>query len=161
MPLVAASEFSQSYQRTAGGRSRRRTQNGSIKTAQHWNKIATDLSGSGHIPSGLSGLDYAQEMTLSCGGPRSISSASNIIVIPAQRRIDAGFEPFGFALFGDRAVATPVNIVTHTATLTAIAGASGYTIAYFPEIIVAAEEPVESFDRGSGLWRWQIQAEEA
>ena len=159
--LVAASEFTQGYQRVGGGRARSRRQNGTLKTSQHWTKIATELSGSGNVPFGLSDLDYSQNMTLSCGGPRSITSISNIIAIPAARRSDAGHTPFGFAIFDSYAVATPVSMAANTATLTPVAGALSYTVSYFPELIVAVEEPAESLNRSSGVWSWSISAEEA
>ena len=159
--LVAASDFTQSYQRVGGGRARRRTQNGTLKTSQHWTKVATELSGSGNIPFGLSDLDYSQDMTLSCGSPRSITSVSNIIAISANRRSDQDHTPYGFAIFKDRAVSTPASIAANTATLTPVEGALSYTVSYFPEIVVAVEEPVESLNRASGLFSWSISAEEA
>ena len=159
--LVSAADFTQSFRRVGGGRVRRRTQNGGVKTAEHWNKLSTSITGSGRIPSGLSGLDYNAQMELSSGSPESITSASNVIVIPANRRSDTDHDPYGFAVFSDHVIATPVSISGDTATLTPIANAQGYNIAYFPKITVVAEEPVESFNRSQGIFSWSIQAEES
>jgi len=158
--LVSATEYTEVYDRVDNGQARHRTQNGSLKRSIHWRKTAISISGSGHIPAGLSGLDYSLDLEFSAGRTRSITSNSNVIAIPTTRRVDIGFEPCGFALFNNQAIPTPINLVGDIATLTPVANALDYQINYYPKILVAAEDPNDSFNRGVGDFRWSIDMEE-
>lgn len=161
VPLVAASEFTQGFSRVGGGRTDRRTLNGTDKICVHFKKIATDISFSGRVASGLSALNTDVQTLMSSGAPIAIESSSNIIVIPTERRADADHTPFGFALFSDRVQATPLSISGDTATLTLVTGATLYSVSYFPEFMVTIKGINESVNRSGGIFSTQITAEEA
>jgi len=158
--LVSATEYTEIYDRVDDGSINHRTQNGNLKRVIHWRKTSIDISGGGHMPSGLSGLDYTLDLEFSAATTQSITSSSNVIAIPAERRIDIGYEPCGFALFENQAKPTPVNMAGDIATLTPVANALDYMVKYYPKIIVAAEEPNDSNNRGTGNHRWSIAMEE-
>lgn len=103
------------------------------------NKVGTRLSGSGPIPPGLLSLDFTASLLLKCAAERAINSASNAITIPAERRADAGYEPWGRAQIDNRWSPTPVAMSTNLATLTPVAGADLYQVLWFPEFQVFVE----------------------
>lgn len=158
--LVSAVEYTETYDRVDNGQARHRTQNGNLKRAVHWRKTSISISGSGHIPAGLAGLDYTLDLEFSAGTTRSITSSSNVIAIPAERRVDVGYEPCAFALFNNQAIPTPFVLVGDVATLTPVANALDYQINYFPKIMVASEDINDSINRGTGTNRWSLELEE-
>ncbi|MCP4342183.1 MAG: hypothetical protein GY799_25705 [Desulfobulbaceae bacterium] len=119
----------------------------------HVGKLRSTISGQGFIAAGISGLDYTQSMVLKCAKPRMISSATNVIDIPAARRADDA--PVGFAIVDGEQVSTPLNIVTDTATLTIVSGATAYQVEYVPEITVLAKLD-EGFGTSGGRHTWSL-----
>ena len=163
VPLTAALGLQQSISRVSGGSSTRRTMNGTAIHQANWRKLAINLSGDGWAPLGIGALDYDDPagLTLKCGLPCAVRSQSNVIALPVKRRTDAGYEPFARAHLADgREVDTPLSIVSHTATLTTVAGAIGYAVWYFPQLVVIAAEPEETFDGAGAASSWQLTAEE-
>ena len=126
------------------------------------------LTGAGWWPSGLESLDYDDPLTLLCGGPFTILSASNVIALPAARRTDAGYTPVGYArksgagaaVGGGELVPTPLSIATDAATLTPVSGATGYQVAYWPALTVIATPPTFEADLPGAAHRWTLTAEE-
>lgn len=160
VPVSAALGLQQQIS-VIGGASVLRMMNGAGLKQTHWQRLAVSLSGSGWAPLGLQSLDYSAPLTLKCGLPRVVRSQSLSIALPVGRRSDAGYEPFARAHLADgREVATTVSITTHTATVTAVAGAISYAVWYWPQLTVIASPPEETFDQASGDCSWSISAEE-
>lgn len=160
VPMTAALDLQQQITVT-GGASMRRMMNGAAIKQTQWQKLAVTLSGNGWCPLGLDALDYSGPLTLKCGLPRAIRSQSTSIALPVARRTDTGYEPFARAHLADgREVETAVSIAAHVATVSAVAGAVGYAVWYFPQLTVIASPPDESFDQGGAECSWSISAEE-
>ena len=166
VPVYAMTEISQTYSKQrASYRSRMR--NGDLKQRVIWPlsgaKLTTTISGNGIIPPGIGedGLvDYDGSIVISCVGHRGITSASNVITLPAARRSDAGSEPYGRALTPGGWRETPLALVGDTATLTAVSGAPQYQAVYFPELTCFADPPSEEHPQHGPVFRWTLIAEE-
>lgn len=167
VPIESALDFSQTYE-PLGGVARLRMMSGALVQQVGWRKLRTTLSGAGWWPSGLEGLDYDSALSLLCAAPRAILSASNVIALPAARRTDAGYTPIGHARLsggatavgGGELVPTPLTIAADVATLTAVAGATGYQVAYWPVLSVLADPPTMEADLPGAAHRWTLTAEE-
>lgn len=133
--------------------------NGDAVVQQVWQKLRVRVSGGGIVPAGLSGLDYTAQLTLKSSASRAIQSASNVITIPAARRVDTGYAPAGFAVVGGRYVPTAIALIGNVATLTAVTGASNYGVIYWPQLIVYARF-TSNMASASARHTWQIDAEE-
>lgn len=162
IPFRAANGFDQQVE-PIGASSLRRTINGTAIKQTAWaGKLRVTLQGDGWAPLGLQGLDYSAPLTLRCAIPEAIRSQVAAITLPAGRRSDPGYAPFGRAhLPGGAEVATPVSLVGDVATCTAVAGAIGYAVWYWPELIGYAEPPTRTGNAGRGEFGWQIVFEEA
>lgn len=136
-----------------------RMMNGAAIVQQHWRRLRVRAGGSGIVPAGLAGLDYTARHTLRSSATRAVQAAGSVIAVPAARRTDTGYAPRGYAVVDGRYYATPIDLVGDTATLTAVAGASGYGVIYFPELTVYAR-----FSQGASAagarHSWEIEAEE-
>lgn len=158
IPVQAAGDIEQTFE-PLGGSVLRRMKSGAAKKQTHWRKIKTRISGSGWIPPGLQGLNYDSPLLLKSVSSRALQAVGNVIAVPAARRTDAGYEPTGFAIVNGRYVPTPLALVVDTATLTAVAGAQGYGVRYWPQFNVYAEFSDSGRAMGS-TWTWQLDAEE-
>lgn len=154
--LDAAHSLSQSYE-DLGGRSLRRKLDGAALLQTQWRKTRTVISGSGRLPDGLAGLDYTASLSISCMAPRAVWSANTTVVIPAARRTD--WAPHAYAIVDGRHVRTDMAIVVNTCTLTAVSGAQGYMVAYYP-ILTCYAELRQTFDGRGPSAGWEIIAEE-
>lgn len=125
-------------------------------------KINTRISGnSAWAAAPLSGLDYSSAMTLKCAEPRAIHGATVSITIPSARRIDTGYTPRGYAVVGGSLVETTITgIVSNVCTLTAVSGATGYEVHYWPEITVHAKF-TESLASDTAHYAWALECREA
>ena len=157
IPLEANIGFKQTYgdvqQKTI-----HRMMDGTAKPQGTFSKLKPTLTGSGYSVHGLDGLDYDSPagLVLKCAEPRSIGSASNIIIIPAARRSDAGYEPIGIAIVNNRRVFTGIaSVSVNQYTVETRAGATAYQVAYYPQLTVIAHRP-----ESSGGLSWRIEAEE-
>lgn len=160
LPLPVGGVITQEYAEM-GGKALLRFANGAGLLQTAWTKLRTSISGTGAFPLGLDGVDWSAPVTLGCVAPRSIQSASNVITVPAARRTDAA--PYGFAITADNArlLPTPVAIAGNTATLTAVAGALGYQVYWYPLLTVLAPEGLSAtWDAAGAVATWQIVAEE-
>lgn len=158
VPLCAALELTQTYE-VIGGSAVMRMASGAAVKQSHWRRLRTTISGAGWVPPGLDGIDFDAAVVLKCTAPLSMSSASNVIVIPAARRSDTA--PFGFAhLPGGERRETPVSMSTDTATLTAVGGAVGYSVCWYPQLNVYAQAPTQTADPARGSVSWELVAEE-
>ena len=159
LTLYEALQYSQTFE-NIGGNILHRTLDGTGVKQTNWSKIKTTLSGSGGLPLGFTSLDYSGVITMKCGVQRSVTSASNVIAIPAGRRADSGYTPVAKKRVDGFFVDAVVSMVGNTATVTLDAAAEAYMVLYFPEINVFMNDPSESFDVGAASTGWSITAEE-
>lgn len=158
IPVEAAGDIEQTFE-TIGGSTLLRMMNGAAKKQTHWRKLRTRISGAGWTPPGLAGLDYDVPLLLKSCASRALQSTGNVIAVPAARRTDSGYTPTGFAIVAGRYVPTPLSLASNTATLTAVTGAQGYGVRYWPELTVYAEFSESNRAMGAS-WSWQLTAEE-
>lgn len=154
----ASTDLSQSYE-VFGGESMRRTLNGGGVKQTAWTKLRTVLRGRGRHPAGMDSLDYSGPLSLACIRPRDVYSATITVVLPAARRSDV--PPVAFAIVNGTYIRTTYSLSGNTATLTALPGAGGYVMYYFPLLTVYATAPREDFDARGILLGWELSAEEA
>ena len=161
VPILSVVDFTQSYD-DFGSSVIQRMMDGTGKKQTNWTKIKTTLSGRGWVPAGLDGVDFSNPagVLLKCAAAKMISSASNVAVLPADRRSDAGYEVRGYALVAGVRIDTTVGISTNTATLGAVAGATAYQFEYFPQIMVFAKLSSSGVDVTEANYSWRIEAEE-
>lgn len=153
-----ALQYSQDYS-NIGGSSVLRMMNGRAIKQTHWSKLTTTISGSGHLPPGLSTLDYSGELLLKCGATRSVTSLTTTVALPKYRNNDIGvpttdldfrmddvYVPQGRAFVDGFWEPTPVALAGNVATCTVVPGATRYRVDYFPEIVVYFEtEPTDGY----------------
>lgn len=159
IPQQGRHTFEQEYE-DLRGISFNRVANGDGILRETWSgKISTTISGEGWAPSAFANLGQGTHL-VKCAVPRAASSDTVTVTLPASRRSDAGHEPRGWALVGTNLVETTISgIVANVATLDAVAGAVGYRVTYFPQIIAA----ITVNDGGledDGNYSWRIEAEE-
>lgn len=159
VPVQTAGDIEQTFE-TVGGVYLGRKMNGVAYKQRNWRALKTVISGFGWAPAALGGLDYDPPLLLKSVGARSLQAAGNVIAVPAARRTESGYAPIGFAVVAGRLVATPLVLVDDTATLTAVTGAQGYEVRYWPQLTVYAEFRDTSRPR-EARWSWSIEAEEA
>jgi hypothetical protein len=89
--LYEAMKYSQSIE-PKGGFEVLRMQDGTALKQTNWTKNQITLSGSGGIPIGMGKLNFGLPITLSCGAPEVLKSATNSFALPSHRT-DTGYEP--------------------------------------------------------------------
>jgi len=153
--VESALDFSQSYELVEGSADVTLMSGRTVR--QVWyRKLRTTLSFTGWWPAGLDGLDFRAPLTLLCAAPRQIQSPTVTVTLPPDRRTDAGYTPQGYAIVrgqsrqvgGGDLVPTPLTLAGDVATLTAVDGAIGYEVAYWPALTVFAH--VDSMDSDIG-----------
>lgn len=157
--VEASDKISQSYEPIGGVATLRTIAGGAIRQ-RNWRKLRTTISvpGARFLPS-LQALDQDAPQVIKCLAPRSVSSTSNAITLPAARRADAA--PWGFALQPSGfAVATPGSLAGNVLTLTPVAGATRYMAMYVPELTVLITSLTEHFDVRGAAASWELTAEE-
>lgn len=160
VPIEALQNFKQTYSAVKDNTIKRKVSGAALSLSTPLAaKISTQLSGDGYAPHGLSGVPWGSAITLKCAEPQSIMGAggSNVITIPAARRTDTGYTPVGIAIVGAhrRRVFSPATETgTDEFTVTSVTGATGYMVAYYPQITVIANL------RDDGRFGWQISAEQ-
>jgi len=159
VPLQSVIDFTQGYD-DFGSSVVHRMMDGSGKKQSNWTKIKTTLSGRGWIPAGLDGVDYSGSVLLKCAAAKMITSASNVIVLTADRRSDTDYEPRGYAIVDGQRVDTTISLPANTATLGVVAGASSYQVEYFPQITVFAKLSSSDATVTEANYSWRIEAEE-
>lgn len=162
LPAMAGFDMDQQYS-PQGGEALLRTVSGRGIKQTTYNKLRVSTSAAGWIPSALESLDYKVQHVVRCVVPRTVPAvfATRQATLPAARRSDSGFQPFGLALKADGSVVnTAATLVGHVATLTAVAGAVAYQAAYFPEITAWITRPSSSGNLADASYRWELIADE-
>lgn len=154
------SDVVEALHRMGDGSYRKQTLAGSV------GKLRTTLSGEGPFPPGLDGLDFSGTLLLKSAAQRDIVSASRFIDIPAERRSDTGYTPFGRAYVDtprfDTPVQTPVNMVGDQAQLTAVPDATRYQVIWYPEFLVWVDGGLQkSEDLTGAVISWRINMRQA
>lgn len=140
IPFYAlADEFDQVYEEITDGISSGRMGDGSLVIQRAWPDasknylLRTIISGGGSLPAPLDGLNRGVVHEIECAKPRSISSTSPVITLPAGRRSGGIYAPIGYALVNGLLVETPISILGNVATLTAVSGYQHYEVHYWPK----------------------------
>ena len=158
IPIRASHTLGQSYDPVQAV-NRIRMMNGSLIQQQAWgDKLYTSIQCGGALPAGLQMLDYSQAITIKCVAERAVTSVSNVITIPSERRSD--YAPEGRALVDGKWESTPAAMGGNTATLTTIAGATQYQAIYWPELICFCDPPSETRGARNADYGWSLEAEE-
>ena len=159
LPLPIAGEIEQSYE-SFGGYTLLRLGAGAAIHQETWRRTRTTLSAGGIAPPGLDGFDWSQPHPLGCVAARSIQSASNVITLPAARRSDA--PPYGWAVTAAGLLTpTAVTLAGNVATLSAVTGAVGYQVAWYPLLTVRSPAGAAvRYDAAGAVAGWQIDFEE-
>ena len=158
IPLNSSHNLSQTYEPQQAV-TRIRMADGSLIQQISWgSKLLTTIDGSGVIPSGLQMLDYTASIVIKCVAERAVTSASNVIDIPSERRSD--YPPEGRALLNGKWQSTPVSMSVDEATLTAVPGATQYQCIYWPELTCFCDPPSESRGVRNSDYGWTITGEQ-
>lgn len=159
LPLAAGGEIEQRYE-DFGAISLLRLANGAPVHQEAWRKVRSTLTAGGLIPPGLAAIDWKASFTLGCVAPRGVHAATNTITLPTARRADAA--PYGFA-FDANGLLRPTAVVLagDVATLTAVAGAVGYQVLWYPLLTVRAPAGLRaSYDAAGAVAGWELECEE-
>lgn len=137
-----------------------RMQDGAGVMQQSWAKLRLRISGDGIVPVAFAGLSRTAQHVLKSPASRSVHGDTNVITVPAARRADTGYVPRGFAVVNGLYYATPLSMAGDVATLTAVPGASGYGVIYWPQlsVFIAVSQSVDSAKSGHSF---VLEAEEA
>lgn len=161
IPTYASLEIAQRYERISASYAAR-MRSGTRKQRTIWgNKLRTTISGSGVIPVGLSNLTTEAPVVIKCIGHRGILSTSRNIALPAGAwRSDAGSEPYGRALVGEKWVELIGTMVSDTLQLPDTSGATQYEAVYLPELTVFIDAPADDHPQHGPVFAWTLSAEE-
>lgn len=136
-----------------------RMQNGAGVMQQSWLKLRLRISGEGIVPAAFAGLSRTAQYVLKSPASRSVHGDTNVIAVPAARRTDTGYTPRGFAVVNGLYYATPLSMAGDVATLTAVPGAAGYGVIYWPQLTVFIN-PSQSADSAGASHNFVLEAEE-
>lgn len=162
IPGIAGIEIDQQYV-PLGGETILRAVSGRGIKQMTYQKLRIVTSGQGWLPSSLETLDYAAQHVIKCVVPRGMVAnfATRQATLPAARRSDTGYTPFGTALLaGGQAVDTAVTMAGDVATCAAVSGAVSYHVSYFPAPTVYLLRPQASGSLADASYRWELTAEE-
>lgn len=158
VPQKASHVLGQTYEPVQSV-ARLRTVGGTLIQQTAWNgKLKTAIQCTGEMPPGLQMIDYTAAVTIKCVAERAVTSASNVITIPTNRRSD--YAPEGRALVDGKWQSTPVAMAGDVATLTVVTGATQYQAIYWPELVCYADPPSETRGARSADYSWSLDAEE-
>lgn len=161
IPDLAALDLQQTYE-PIGGESTLRTIAGTGIKQMTWQKLRTTIQGGGWLPPGLGSLDYSQQLAVACIVPRAIAcDGSRQATLPAARRADVGYTPWGLAIMPDgSSQVSPASLAGNVATVTAVTNAIAYQALYHPLLTCWVNRPSETGTRGDATYAWQLTAEE-
>jgi len=141
----------------------RRAADGSLYIRRAWaGKLRTEISGNGKLPYALAQLDTSGAVTIACATPRHIAGSATTITLPAGRRSGALYAPLAWAVKDGELISTDVTVTDDVATCTAVSGADGYQVAYWPQISAHILDMNQSLTSGGGghTYSWRVTAEE-
>lgn len=156
-PVPSAGEIEQTYT-DVGGFSNRRLASGALLYQERWRKVESSITGSGWIPAALASIDWTAQITVGCIATRALQSLGRVFNLPAGRRLDAA--PYGFAHVGHRLAPTAVALAGNVATLAEVAGATAYSIHYYPVIVGRSDGPQERYDAAGAVAGFDLTVQE-
>lgn len=159
---IAGFDLQQSYEQI-GPEAILRTVSGRGIKQTTFGKLRVVTGGSGWMPAGLQSLDRTQQHVVKCIQPRTMPAnfSTRQATLPAARRSDAGFTPWGYAVLADGSTVTvSAALAGNVATVDAVAGAIAYAVAWLPQITAWINPPMESGDMSDATYRWELVAEE-
>lgn len=160
MPTETLLGFDQEYEDLSGLRFARTADGTGILRSAWTGKVRTVINGRGWVPSGFENVSAGSSYTLKCAVPRQASDADVTVTLPAARRTDTGHTPVGYAIVGDALVETAITgITSNVATLTSVAGATGYRVHYWPQITCVILRNTCKGEADAN-YTWTIEAEE-
>lgn len=158
IPRLAGLDLTQEYGEVVS-EAWHRMGDGSLDVQENWAaKRSTTISGSGWIPAAFSSINFSADVEISCIALEAVQGATTTLTLPAARRTDAG--PYGFAIVNGQEVPTSISIVTNTATLGAVTGASLYIVKYYPKFTAHCKRPRRGLSRSDATYSWSLEAEE-
>lgn len=161
VPLVLHSGAPELSVESLAGTARARMSEGALVQMTHWSgKAAGTVSGQGWMPPGLDGLDYTQPLELLSTQQQSITGSALSVVLSSTPRSDC--PPWALALVGEHWVDTPCVLDGDVVTAEPVAGATLYSISWFPAFTVFAAAPNKTVSSGNGAapHGWSIAWEE-
>lgn len=132
-------------------------QGGGVKLT-HFKKAGGSVSGQGCMPPGLDGLDYSQPLLLRLTKQESITGPGTMFTLSSTPRADV--PPWGLALVGNEWVRRPVAMDGLLATVTALPGATLYSVQWMPEYWVFVSQPPKQLSPADGMHSWSFPWEE-
>lgn len=124
----------------------------------HWSRRAISISGSGFMPPGLAGLDFARPFELLSTKPECIVGPGRQFLMTSAVRDD--FSPWGQALVGRNWLDSPVTVAGLNVEVAAVVGATLYRVGWYPKFIVSGRAPQEEGDAGANNHSWRFDCEE-
>lgn len=124
----------------------------------HWGKAAGSISGSGWMPPGLDGLDYSQPLELRLTSQECMTAAGLVYELTSTPRDDVA--PWAQALVDGEWESAECEFSDGIVTVTAVAGATLYTVQWMPIYTVFASKPPKSLDPATAAFGWQIDWQE-
>jgi hypothetical protein len=107
-------------------------------------------------------VDWSSPQIVSCIEPLAMTSAGRVFTLPAGRRSDSGYTPYGLAYAGELWVETPVTLVGDEATLDEVTGATAYQARWYPRLTMISQDGIdEDLDADGASYGWSLSAEEA
>lgn len=143
-----------------GGSVVQRLSDGTGHKQTRWRRTRTVITCEGWIPPGLESLDYSGPLEMRCVSPRAMAGTGTSFTLPAARRSDSGYEPFGFARVGEAWIPTGVTLTGDQADLDPVTGADSYRVLWYPQLLVLTDGPEEDADGSTATYSWRLAAEE-
>lgn len=163
VPLLASAQPSQGYAELRAASLRRAADGTAIAQCAWGGKLKTSIQCEGLIPPALQSINWGEPVTVKCIAARElqITAPALSVTLPAARRPDT--PPTAFALLPNgRWRETAVTVAANLATVTAVTGATGYRVRYYPQLICYSATltgPVESWAGGNNF-SWSLDLEE-
>lgn len=110
---------------------------------RHWSKELITISGAGWMATGLDALDWDAEHLLLCPKPKRMATTQASATLTSTPRTDVPVTVD--ALIGRQWVRTPAVTTGRSVTITAVAGASQYSVCWYPQYTVLVTPPGEDY----------------
>lgn len=154
----STTDLKQTYSPVNNGVLLRMANGDGIKQTPSWGKLKTEISSSGLLPDGLSGVDFDSTVIVDCIANRSITSTSNAIAILGTVRPD--IDPWGVAFVNGKWVNVGSSFLAGTLTIDITAGATKYQASWMPRLTLLCNGIENETDNSGGVFGWSLYGEE-
>ncbi len=134
----------------AGGRTDVVLSNGRPIPMRHWRKELITISGAGWMATGLDALDWDAEHVLMCPKPKRVASSGTSLLLTADPRPDVPVE--AQALVNGAWISAAVEVTGRQVSVAPVAGASQYSVVWYPQFTVLCTPPGEESADGEVSW---------